>query len=96
VAQAAGAREGTVARGLRELERGEALSGRVRRPGGGRKRAGVLDPGLRSALLALVEPDVRGDPMSPLRWTTKSTRKLAEELTGQVLDDTLVGAVGSL
>ncbi len=83
VAQAAGAREGTVARGLRELERGEALSGRVRRPGGGRKRADVLDAGLRSALLALVEPDVRGDPMSPLRWTTKSTRKLAEELTGQ-------------
>jgi transposase len=83
VAQAAGAREGTVARGLRELERGGALSGRVRRPGGGRKRADVLDPGLRSALLALVEPDVRGDPMSPLRWTTKSTRKLAEELTGQ-------------
>jgi transposase len=83
VAQAAGAREGTVARGLRELERGEALPGRVRRPGGGRKRADVLDPGLRSALLALVEPDMRGDPMSPLRWTTKSTRKLAEELTGQ-------------
>lgn len=83
MAQAAGAREGTVARGLRELERGEALSGRVRRPGGGRKRADVLDPGLRSALLVLVEPDVRGDPMSPLRWTTKSTRKLAEELTGQ-------------
>src|SRR6266536_2274756 len=81
VGQAAGARAGTVARGLRELERGEALSGRVRRPGGGRKRADVLDPGLRSALLALVEPDVRGDPMSPLRWTTKSTRKLAEELT---------------
>src|SRR6266536_3424578 len=39
--------------------------------------------GLRSALLALVEPEERGDPMSPLRWTTKSTRKLAQELTGQ-------------
>ena len=37
----------------------------------------MLDPGLRPALLALVEPDERGDPMSPLRWTTKSTRKLA-------------------
>jgi Rhodopirellula transposase DDE domain len=83
VARAAGAREGTVARGLRELERGDVLAGRVRRPGGGRKRADVLDPGLRSALLALVEPDVRGDPMSPLRWTTKSTRRLAAELTGQ-------------
>jgi hypothetical protein len=85
VAQAAGAREGTVARGLQELERGEALPGpgQVRRPGGGRKRAAARDPGLRSALLALVEPVVRGDPVSPLRWTTKSTRKLAEELTGQ-------------
>ena len=42
-----------------------------------------LDPGLRPALLALVEPDERGDPMSPLRWTTKSTRNLAAELTSQ-------------
>ncbi|MFE5655607.1 ISAzo13 family transposase [Streptomyces sp. NPDC056517] len=57
--------------------------GRVRRPGGGRKRAAEVDPGLRPALLALVEPDMRGDPMSPLRWTTKSTRRLADELTRQ-------------
>src|SRR6266540_3029726 len=83
VARAAGAREGTVARGLRELERGEALPGRVRGPGGGRKRAADLDAGLRPALLALVEPEERGDPMSPLRWTTKSTRTLAAELTRQ-------------
>jgi hypothetical protein len=83
VARAAGAREGTVARGRRELERGEALPGRARRPGGGRKRAAERDPELRSALLALVEPDERGDPMSPLRWTTKSTRTLAGELTRQ-------------
>ncbi|WP_251485716.1 ISAzo13 family transposase, partial [Actinacidiphila cocklensis] len=52
-----------------------------RRPGGGRKRISVLDHGLRPALLALVEPDERGDPMSPLRWTVKSTRALARELT---------------
>ena len=57
--------------------------GRARRPGGGRKRAADLDSGLRPALLALVEPHERGDPMSPLRWTTKSTRKLAAELTAQ-------------
>jgi len=82
-ARAAGAREGTVARGLRELERAEALPGRVRRSGGGRKRAADLDAGLRPALLALVEPEERGDPMSPLRWTTKSTRTLAAELTRQ-------------
>jgi hypothetical protein len=57
--------------------------GRARRPGGGRKQAADLDPGLRPALLALVEPEERGDPMSPLRWTTKSTRNLAAELTRQ-------------
>jgi hypothetical protein len=83
VARAAGVAEGTVSRGVSELEAGEAPLGRVRRAGGGRRRLADLDPGLRPALLALVEPDVRGDPMSPLRWTTKSTRRLAEELTRQ-------------
>ncbi|AUY53485.1 ISAzo13 family transposase [Streptomyces sp. CB01881] len=83
VARAAGVREGTVSRGAAELEAGEAPLGRVRRPGGGRKRAVEVDPGLRPALLAMVEPDLRGDPMSPLRWTTKSTRRLAAELTAQ-------------
>jgi transposase len=83
VAKAAGMREGTVSRGVTELESGEEPLGRVRRPGGGRKRAADLDAGLRPALLALVEPDMRGDPMSPLRWTTKSLRVLAAELTRQ-------------
>ncbi|MFD5056960.1 ISAzo13 family transposase [Streptomyces tendae] len=94
VAAAVGVREGTVSRGVAELRSGQALSGRVRRPGGGRKRAADLDPGLRPALLALVEPDERGDPMSPLRWTTKSTRKLAAALTRQghrVSADTVAG-----
>nr|WTB28905.1 ISAzo13 family transposase [Streptomyces sp. NBC_00830]WTB30192.1 ISAzo13 family transposase [Streptomyces sp. NBC_00830]WTB31052.1 ISAzo13 family transposase [Streptomyces sp. NBC_00830]WTB31926.1 ISAzo13 family transposase [Streptomyces sp. NBC_00830]WTB34203.1 ISAzo13 family transposase [Streptomyces sp. NBC_00830] len=81
VARAAGVREATVSLGVGELDSGEAPLGRVRRAGGGRKRAVDLDPGLRPALLALVEPDMRGDPMSPLRWTTKSTRHLAGELT---------------
>jgi hypothetical protein len=83
VARAAGVAEGTVARGVSELEADEPMSGRVRRPGGGRKRLVDLEPGLLSALLALVEPDVRGDPMSALRWTTKSTRTLADELGRQ-------------
>ncbi|MFC5857167.1 ISAzo13 family transposase, partial [Streptomyces chlorus] len=83
VARAAGMSETTVRKGVSDLEAGESLSGRVRRPGGGRKRVADLDPGLRSALLGLVEPDERGDPMSPLRWTTKSTRTLAAELTRQ-------------
>jgi transposase len=83
VAQAAGVREATVSAGVDELDAGAQPLGRVRRPGGGRKRAIVLDPGLRPALLGLVEPDERGDPMSPLRWTTRSTRRLAGELTRQ-------------
>src|SRR3954452_25159839 len=78
VAKAAGMREGTVARGVAELESGEEPLGRARRPGGGRKKAADVDAGLRPAL---IEPDVRGDPMSPLRWTTRSTRTLADELT---------------
>ncbi|MGW3700473.1 ISAzo13 family transposase, partial [Streptomyces sp. NPDC005134] len=81
VAQAAAVSETTVRKGVFELESGEEPLGQVRRPGGGRKRVADLNPGLRPALLALVEPDVRGDPMSPLRWTVKSTRTLAQELT---------------
>lgn len=83
VARAAGVGEAMVSRGVSELEAGQEPLGRVRRAGGGRKRLADNDPGMVTALLALVEPDVRGDPMSPLRWTTKSTRKLAEQLTCQ-------------
>jgi len=83
VARAAGVREATVSLGVDELDSGAEPLGRARRPGGGRKRAAELDPGLRPALLALVEPQERGDPMSPLRWTVKSTRNLADELTRQ-------------
>ena len=83
VAGAAGVREATVSLGVDELESGGDPLGRARRPGGGRKRSADLDSGLRPALLALVEPDERGDPMSPLRWTAKSTRVLADELTAQ-------------
>jgi hypothetical protein len=83
VARAAGVREATISAGVTELDAGDAPLGRVRRPGGGRKPVTVTDPGLLPALLALVDPDVRGDPMSPLRWTTKSTRNLAATLTAQ-------------
>src|ERR1700758_1206942 len=76
VARAAGVREAAGSLGVDELDSGTEPLGRVRRPGGGRKRAADLDPGLLPALLALVEPGSRGDPMSPLRWTTKSTRNL--------------------
>jgi Rhodopirellula transposase DDE domain len=77
--------ETTVRRGVAELEAGEDPfpDGRVRAPGGGRRRAEDSDPAVLQALLAMVEPDERGDPESPLRWTTKSLRHLAEELTGR-------------
>ena len=83
VARAAGVREATVSLGAAELESGAEPLGRARRAGGGRKRAAVTDPGLVPALLALVEPEERGDPESPLRWTVKSVGTLAAELTAQ-------------
>jgi hypothetical protein len=85
VARLAGVSESTVRKGVFELEAGgdPLPGGRVRRPGGGRKGAGHLDSGLVPALLALVEPDERGDPESPLRWTAKSLRHLAGQLTRQ-------------
>ena len=79
VAEATGVHPDTVGRGMREAEgRPEP---RVRAPGGGRKKLAETDPGLGPALMALVEPDSRGDPQSPLRWTCLSTRNLAGTLT---------------
>ena len=81
VARAAGVREATVSVGFGSWTPGGSRWAGRGRPGGGRKRAADVDPGLRPALLALVEPEERGDPMSPLRWTVKPTRNLAGELT---------------
>ena len=67
MAEAARVREATVSLGVDELDSGAEPLGRTRRTDGGRKQAADLDPGLRPALLALVEPEERGDPMSPLR-----------------------------
>ena len=88
VSTATGLSPNTIAKGLEELESQRintsvASSARLRRPGGGRKRATDADPGLASALERLVDPSTRGDPMSPLRWTCKSTTQLASELTRQ-------------
>jgi hypothetical protein len=94
VRRATGMSSKTLARGLRELDSPESLpAGRVRRPGGGRKSAQVLDPGLTQALKKLVEPVTRGDPESPLLWTSKSLRRLSEELKvlGYQASRTLVG-----
>ena len=83
VALAAQVSEATVRAGVSELVAADSSLpvGRSRRPGGGRKPAWKHDPGLVEALLRLVEPDERGDPVSPLRWTTKSLRHLADELS---------------
>jgi len=84
VARASGVSRKTVAAGAAELEGGEdPQAGRVRRGGGGRKRMPETDPGLVDALDALVEPETRGDPMTRLRWTTRSTRNLADDLRRQ-------------
>ena len=81
VARATGISRPTVHKALEELDAPPLASGRVRRPGGGRKRLSTTDPELAAALDALVDPDTRGDPMSPLRWTCKSTGQLALALT---------------
>jgi transposase len=81
VERATGVSRSTISRGIRELESGEILDpGRTRRAGGGRKRAVEKDEGILVDLDALVEPTASGDPMSPLRWTSKSVRHLADEL----------------
>ena len=83
VARAAEVSRPTVRKAIRELEEVPipVAPDRVRRPGGGRKRLADKDPALVRALEELVDPSTRGDPMSPLRWTCKSTRQLAQALT---------------
>jgi hypothetical protein len=88
VAAATGLSRNTVTFGLGELKHRrshpkEAVGVRIRSPGGGRKPLTQTDPGLLAALEALVDPVTRGHPQSPLRWTCKSTAKLAEELARQ-------------
>jgi hypothetical protein len=85
LARATGLSRTTIIAGLRELalpaKQRAAEADRVRRPGGGRHLLAESDPGLLAALEGLIEPATRGDPQSPLRWTCKSTRRLADELT---------------
>src|SRR6266571_8700749 len=84
VSRATGMSRQVIRQGMAELsESGVHPPGRVRRPGGGRKKTVAQDPSLLPDLERLVEPVTRGDPESPLRWTCKSLRKLAEELQRQ-------------
>src|SRR5262245_51138202 len=80
VARATGVSRRAIAAGLAELHAPQAAPHGVRRPGGGRKRAVQTDRTLQDALERLIDPVTRGAPESPLRWTCKSVRKLAEEL----------------
>jgi hypothetical protein len=84
----------TIGRGLKELEAPAPPSpGAVRRPGGGRESLSATNPRLLEDLNGLVEPSARGDPMSPLRWTCKSLRRLSAELKklGHQISHTVVG-----
>ncbi|NUO08141.1 MAG: hypothetical protein HUU08_05565 [Candidatus Brocadia sp.] len=86
VSAATGLSGTTVTDAMKEIEWGEGKPvgiEKVRRAGGGRKRVTEKEPKLLESLEKLVEPITRGDPESPLRWTCKSTRKLAEELQAQ-------------
>jgi hypothetical protein len=83
VARAAGVSRPTIHQGLRELAQPPGTAERVRRPGGGRKALVERDPALLADLEALVDPDTRGDPMSPLRWTCKSTSQCATALASR-------------
>jgi Rhodopirellula transposase DDE domain len=93
VAGATGVARDTIKLGVAELEAGPLEAGRVRREGAGRKKAADAQPDLASELDALVEPGSRGDPCSPLRWTTLSLVNLSEELgrRGLVAGPTLIG-----
>src|SRR5713226_7498844 len=87
VAKATGISRTTILAGIRELKAQDSTEAwpdaNIRRPGAGRKLLVETDPGLLAALDALVDPVTRGHPETPLRWTCKSTRKLAEELCRQ-------------
>jgi transposase len=84
VSRATGISRPTIMKGIKEISEGYYMPPeRSRRSGGGRKKASELQPTLKSSLEAIVEPTAKGDPMSPLRWTTHSTRRLAELLQQQ-------------
>jgi len=97
LSQTTGQSRTTITRGIKELKTGELLASpnRIRKEGGGRKGALEKSPEIEKALLRLIEPTVRGEPESPLLWTTKSLRKLASALNKQnySISHTLVGQI---
>src|ERR1700687_4351648 len=83
VSRACGLSRVTLTKGVEELQSDPLTPGRIRHEGGGRHALTSNDPGLAPALDGMVEPTARGDPQSPLRWTCKSARTLATELTAR-------------
>ncbi|MGH6931942.1 MAG: ISAzo13 family transposase [Dongiaceae bacterium] len=83
VAEASGLSRTTIHKALEELDAPPLPGGYARQPGGGRKRLSEQDPSILTALEELIAPVTRGHPQSPLRWTCKSTRQLAEALSKQ-------------
>ena len=83
VSRACGMSRVTITKAIRELDQAPLAAGRVRRAGGGRHTLVEIDPEFPAIIEGLVEPLARGDPESPLRWTIKSTRRLAAELIVQ-------------
>jgi hypothetical protein len=81
ISRASGLSRKAISKGIRELADGVILPpGRIRRAGAGRKRITISNPKLLNAMARLIEPETRGDPESPLRWTCKSTRTVAKQL----------------
>ncbi len=83
VQRACGLSRKAIAHGIQDIAEGNALPGRIRRAGAGRKSIAESDPKLLSALERMIEPETRGNPESALRWICKSTRDLAAQLTRQ-------------
>src|ERR1700751_4457964 len=81
VRRACGLSRKAISKGIREIEAGGTWAGRIRRPGAGRKPITQSDPQLVDRLEAMIDEQTRGDPESPLRWTCKSTRTIADALT---------------
>lgn len=100
ICRATGLSNATIHKGIKEIECPDASSqGRIRQAGGGRKKTTKTQRGLKTTLDKLVDPTAKGDPMSPLRWTSKSTRNLNRELSAQgykISQSTIVLLLGEL
>lgn len=96
VTQASGASKNTVRKGMNEIETGAEVTDRVRAPGAGRPDLETVQPGITAALESLVEPTVRGEPTSALKWTTKTLKQLREALRNRGFRASIAAIAGLL